>query len=212
MLDTLTWHKAKSPIATLCLAHGAGQGKESDFMQSMAMRLAECQINVALFDFDYMYTAKSEGKRRPPARAPKLLENWHSAIAAIDDTAPLFIGGKSMGGRMATMLSAEENMPHQIQGVIALGYPFHPPGKPDKLRLDHFSQMKRKTLIIQGERDTFGNREEVTGYDLGNQASVLWLPDGDHSFKPRKKSGVTQPENFAKAAQYIHEFIASLVN
>lgn len=117
---------------------------------------------------------------------------------------PIYIGGKSMGGRMASLVADELG----VAGLICLGYPFHPPGKPDKLRTAHLAGLQTPTLICQGERDTFGQRAEVAGYDLSSAINFEWLPDGDHSFKPRKRSGFTEADNLAAAAAACAAFIA----
>lgn len=201
---SLVWNKAKNPIATVLFAHGAGAGLESDFMVDVAEQIAALGVNVARFDFDYMQVAKAQNKRRPPDKTPKLLACFKEHIALIDDDLPLFLAGKSMGGRMATMLATEKLA---IKGVIALGYPFHPPGKPDKLRTEHFVDLKVPCLIIQGERDTFGTKQEVATFGLPDSLQLTWLNDGDHSFKPRKSSGFTEAGHRLSAAHALVAFI-----
>ncbi|MDK2594850.1 alpha/beta fold hydrolase [Pseudoalteromonas obscura] len=202
------WHKAQNPVAQFVFAHGAGAGSDSDFMQDMAAKLAEQGIDVALFDFEYMETAKALNKKRPPDRAPKLLAHFEQVLSQIDSKLPLFIGGKSMGGRMASMLVCESDSP--IKGVIAFGYPFHPPGKPEKLRIEHMGDIPCPFLILQGERDTFGNKTEVTALQLDATPEYFWLPDGDHSLKPRKASGLTEMQNRDAAAQKTVQFIRDI--
>jgi len=144
-----------------------------------------------------------DGKRRPPDRAPKLLEHFRAVIEKARTDKPLIIGGKSMGGRMASMLAAET--PTIADGLILLGYPFHPPGKPEKLadRTAHFSAITMPTLLVQGERDTFGGRALLDTLTLPNCFETRWIPDGDHSFKPRKKSGYTEQQNREAAVAAI---------
>jgi predicted alpha/beta-hydrolase family hydrolase len=96
-------------------------------------------------------------------------------------------------------------------GLVCLGYPFHPPGKPEKQRTEHLAALRTPTLILQGERDTFGTREEVEGYDLSPAIRVAYLPDGDHGFKPRKASGHTEAENIKSAARLTADFIETLI-
>ncbi|UDM62504.1 dienelactone hydrolase family protein [Pseudoalteromonas piscicida] len=201
----IEWHYAENPVAQFIFAHGAGAGSDSDFMQQMAKLLASKGVQVGLFDFEYMQQAKQEGKKRPPERAPKLLAYFQQVLAAAELSLPLFIGGKSMGGRMASMLACETNV--KVEGVLAFGYPFHPPGKPEKLRVDHFPELKCPLLILQGERDTFGNRTEVDAMCFPEQVMVKWLKDGDHSLKPRKVSGVSELESRANAAVIAANFI-----
>lgn len=192
-----------SYIAKLILAHGAGAGMESDFMQSMQRLLEERGIETVLFDFEYMQKAKELGKKRPPDKAPKLIEAFEQQIEKHSAGVPLFIGGKSMGGRIATMLPNLE----LVKGIAVLGYPFHPPGKPEKLRIEHFAEVAVDLLILQGERDTFGNKEEVSCYSLPSNIAVEYLSDGDHSFKPRKASGLIQKDNLVEAADKVLVFI-----
>lgn len=206
----ITWHKAKKPIAQLVLAHGAGAGMDSEFMQSMAHLLTKKHINVGLFNFPYMQQAIAEQKRRPPPAAPKLVAYYQQVVESICDPLPLFIGGKSMGGRMASLLVCEPALQAKVQGVIALGYPFHPPKKQDKLRVSHFAHITCPFLVVQGERDTFGSKAELPLLTCVKPAQIHWLADGDHSLIPRKKSGLTQEENWQQGAEIISQFIQQI--
>ena len=190
--------------ATLVLAHGAGAPMDSPFMEFAANALADRQIRVIRFEFPYMAERRVTGKKKPPNRAPILLECWQQVIEAAGGAESLFIGGKSMGGRMASMTACD--MP--VRGVICLGYPFHPPGKPDRLRTEHLSQMKAPCLICQGERDPFGKREEVIGYNLPGGVDVGWITDGDHDLKPRKSTGLSAEDNWAVVADEMARFMA----
>lgn len=194
--------------ARLILAHGAGAGSDSPFMQQMAALLKARQIEVLLFDFDYMKVIKETGKRRPPEKIEKLEEQYWYQINTQAKDVPLFIGGKSMGGRVASRIYAQS----LAQGCVCFGYPFHPPGKPDKLRVEHLQDLDKSLLILQGERDTFGNQNEVAGYELSNAVEICIIKDGDHSFKPRKASGVTLDENMQKAADATVKFIQQQIN
>ena len=187
---------------TLILAHGAGAAMDSDFMNLLAEGLGQQGIRVLRFEFPYMAQRRETGKKRPPDRAPKLLDSFADILNS-QDTQPIFIGGKSMGGRMATMLATER----QVAGVCVYGYPFHPPGKPEKQRLEHLPDIGCPVLICQGERDALGNRDEVEGYDLPANIDLHWLPDGDHSLKPRKASGLTLMDNLDSAIQQTRAFI-----
>ena len=111
-----------------------------------------------------------------------------------------------MGGRIASMVADEAG----VRGLLCLGYPFHPPGRADKLRTDHLVELATPTLILQGERDTFGDREAVDGYNLSDSIEVAWVPDGDHSFKPRVKSGHTEPGNLEAAVAIAADFVKRL--
>jgi predicted alpha/beta-hydrolase family hydrolase len=153
-------------IARFIFAHGAGAGMDSDFMRDVANQLAALQIEVLRFNFPYMQIMSESGKRRPPTRMPTLLEAYLAIVEQHKTDLPLFIGGKSMGGRAATMLGTQAQTQGKINGVIALGYPFHPSGKPEKLRIDHLPDLLAPCLIVQGERDALGNKAEIAGYDL----------------------------------------------
>lgn len=190
---------------TVVLAHGAGAAMDTEFMEAFAVGLADAGVRVVRFEFPYMAERRRSGKRRPPDRAPILLETWRKVIAA-QQVDRLVIGGKSMGGRVASMIADEA----QVAGLVCLGYPFHPTGKPDKLRIEHLQTIETPTLIVQGERDPFGKPNEVAGYPLSPRVEVRWLADGDHSFKPRKASGRTLDDNIAEALTCITEFLDAL--
>ncbi|MEZ9057800.1 alpha/beta fold hydrolase [Vibrio pelagius] len=192
---------------TFVFAHGAGAGMDHEFMQSVAKGLAFKGIRVIRFNFPYMIKRAEDGKRRPPDRAPKLLEAYQEVIEKID-TQQLVIGGKSMGGRMASHLSDHE----KVAGVACLGFPFHPPGKPDKYKGEHLAELSKACLILQGERDTFGKREEFPAFNLSDSVSVEFIPDGDHSFKPRKSSGHTEQQNIALAVEKLAKFIRGAID
>ncbi|HHX8278765.1 TPA: alpha/beta fold hydrolase [Vibrio diabolicus] len=183
-------------------AHGAGAGMEHDFMAAVAKGLVEQGIRVVRFNFPYMIKRAEDGKKRPPDRAPKLLEAYEEVIAHFTSQ-PIVIGGKSMGGRMSSLLAENE----LVAGIACLGFPFHPPGKPEKFKGDHLANIEKPTLILQGERDTFGKREEFDDFVLSSQVKVSFLPDGDHSFKPRKSSGHTEAGNIDLAVEQLGAFI-----
>jgi len=200
----------KSASLTVALAHGAGAPMDSPFMEAFAEGLAARGLRAARFEFPYMAQRRDDGKKRPPNPARVLLECWRAVIDEIGRD-NLVIGGKSMGGRMASMVAAEleaEGTP--VRGVVCLGYPFHPPGKPEKLRTEHLATLKTKTLICQGTRDPFGTDAEVPEYPLSKAIRLMWLPDGDHGFKPRKASGRTEAQNWETALDAIQAFCAEL--
>lgn len=188
---------------TVILAHGAGAPMDSPFMQVIAEGLAASGWRVLRFEFPYMQKRRHDGKRRPPDRAPVLLDHFRSVVAGAGDPARLVIGGKSMGGRMASLIADELG----VAGLICLGYPFHPPGKPEKLRTAHLATLATPTLILQGTRDALGSQTDVEGYELSPAIQLAWLEDGDHSFKPRKSSGRSETENLSEAVTMAHEFI-----
>ena len=189
---------------TLLLAHGAGQGPRSPFMAAMARDLAAAGIPVVRFAFPYMRRAEAEGRRLPPDREAVLLGAWHEVIAASGlPPRRLVIGGKSLGGRIASMVADAA----AVAGLVCLGYPFHPPGRPERLRTAHLAALCTPTLICQGERDPFGRRDEVAGYALSPAIRLAWIPDGDHGFAPRKASGRSLDDNLRQATAEIRAFV-----
>ena len=198
-----------APVAFI-LAHGAGKGMDSGFMQFFAETLGKADVHVVRFEFPYMQRARQRGKRLPPDRMPVLMDAYHEVIstvrAKIPSNARLAVGGKSMGGRVASMVLEDS----QADGLVCLGYPFHPPGKPEKLRAEHLLEIRKNVLIVQGERDTFGKRDEVVQYNLPSHFHMAWMTDGDHGFKPRKASGRTEEENWNEAIRVIREFLAKV--
>jgi predicted alpha/beta-hydrolase family hydrolase len=178
---------------------------DSTFMNVMAAGLAERGLRVARFEFPYMAARRRQGRGGPPDREPILRETWLQVVERLGRER-LIIGGKSMGGRIASLIADEAN----VAGLVCLGYPFHPVGKPDQLRVKHLLTIKTPTLIVQGERDSFGSRDEVAAYSLPAGIRIHWLTDGDHSFKPRKKSGVTEDQNRDAAIGEIGAFLDKL--
>ncbi len=194
-------------LCTIVLAHGAGAPMDSDFMTIVAERLAEHGFRVVRFEFPYMALRRQTGKKRPPDREPVLRKKWLDVIDSLGPPEKTIIGGKSMGGRIASLIADEA----KVAGLVCLGYPFHPTGKPDKLRTEHLKLLTTPTLILQGERDPFGRQEEVAGYALPRRLKIQWLPDGDHSFKPRKSSGLTLDENLAVAIASVAKFAKRVI-
>ncbi|MCA4962015.1 alpha/beta family hydrolase [Pseudomonas sp. Y24-6] len=200
------WNAAPAAASpTLILAHGAGAPMDSAWMNDMAARLAALGVNVLRFEFPYMAQRRIDGGKRPPNPAPKLLECWHEVYALVRPhvAGKLAIGGKSMGGRMASLLADELG----ADALVCLGYPFYAVGKPEKPRVEHLAGLKTRTLIVQGERDALGNRETVEGYKLSSSIEVFWLVAGDHDLKPLKASGHTHEQHLAAAAQKVASFL-----
>jgi hypothetical protein len=191
----------------LVLAHGAGQPPDAEFMAHVASGIAAGGVRVVRPWFPYMARIAAGGRRRPPDSEQKRL----AALREVIDTERragglLVVGGKSMGGRMAAMLADDV----QAAGLLCLGYPFHPPGKPERARLAALAALRTPTLICQGERDPFGNRDEVASYGLSPLARLAWIPDGEHSFKPRKRSGRTWAQNLDAAVDAALHFLRGL--
>ncbi|MBK5375010.1 alpha/beta hydrolase [Pseudomonas sp. TH43] len=200
------WNAASGEAsATLILAHGAGAPMDSDWMNDMAGRLAGLGVNVLRFEFPYMAQRRVDGGKRPPNPAPKLLECWREVYGLVRRhvTGVLAIGGKSMGGRMASLLADELG----ADALVCLGYPFYAVGKPEKPRVEHLAGLNTRTLIVQGERDALGNRDAVEAYALSPSIKVYWLVAGDHDLKPLKVSGFTHEQHLVSAAQKVAEFL-----
>lgn len=187
---------------TVALAHGAGAPMDSPFMAFFAAGLAAAGWRVVRFEFPYMQATREDGMRRPPDRTDVLMKVWHGVIA---DLGPgrLIIGGKSLGGRIASMVADRLG----VRGVVCLGYPFHPPGKADRLRTEHLATLATPTLIIQGTRDEFGNRDEVAGYPLSPAIRLHWIEEGDHGFRPRAASGRTDEQSRDEALGRLLAFL-----
>lgn len=167
---------------SVLLAHGAGAAMDSPAMNAIAGSLADAGFRIARFEFEYMASRRVSSRRKPPPRAEKLCPEYVAAIATLRARGPLIVGGKSMGGRVASMIADE----HHAAGLLCLGYPFHPVDRPSQLRTGHLADLKTPALIVQGTRDPFGTRAEVAGYDLSKSIEILWLEDGDHDLRPRK--------------------------
>jgi predicted alpha/beta-hydrolase family hydrolase len=203
----LIWNGTKDADALLILAHGAGAPMDTDFMNYFAESLAALDIRILRFEFPYMALRREGHGRRPPNTKIILLDTWRDILQMSKKThnGPIYIGGKSMGGRMATMIADECD----VDGLVCLGYPFYAPGKTEKPRTDHLKELKTRTLILQGERDSMGSKETVEKYVLSKKIHIDWLSDGDHSLKPRKKSGYTEKENLDEAISKVAIFLSA---
>lgn len=221
----------KQPKALFIFAHGAGADKSHHFMENFTLALNEQHINVVRFNFPYMDKRLIDGKKYPPNRMPILLASYQEVIEQYlqnsTNTLPTFIGGKSMGGRVAATLSEQtlfipeqpsntpsiqdsletEQVVNSIKGTICIGYPFHPQKKPEKLRLEPLQNTKLPILILQGERDALGNKDEIEGYEFSSLCEVVYFEDGDHDLKPRVKSGFTHAQHLKTAIEQLVRFI-----
>lgn len=200
-----TQKRGEGTPPTLILAHGAGAPMDSDFMNDMAARLTARGVNVLRFEFPYMAQRRIDGRRRPPNPQAQLLDCWRQVYAQVRPQVAgrLAIGGKSMGGRMASQLADEL----EADALICLGYPFYAIGKPHKTRVAHLVELKTPTLIVQGEWDPMGNRLTVDGYTLSAAIEVCWLASGNHDLKPLKASGLTHAQHLDTAAQKIEQVL-----
>jgi len=188
------------------LAHGAGGPMDSPFLNDFAGGLAAHGIRVARFEFPYMRARRTGGKGGAPDREPVLRQAWREVIDGLGGGSRVVIGGKSLGGRMASLVADESG----ARGLLCLGYPFHPPGQPDRLRTAHLEALRTPALILQGTRDPFGTPEDVAGYALAPSIRVHWIEDGDHSWKPRVKSGRTPAQNLEEGIAASAEFVKGL--
>lgn len=198
---------------TLALAHGAGQPMDAPAMELLAAGLAQAGVRVVRFEFPYMRRRRASGRGGGPDRQPVLEETWRAVISQVASglaggAGSLAIGGRSMGGRIASLIADECG----VGALVCFAYPFHPAGRPDKLRTAHLAELRTRTLILQGERDPFGNRAEVPGYRLSPALTLHWIADGDHGFKPRKRSGRTLEQNTAEAAARTAAFLNRVLN
>tara|TARA_R110001592_G_scaffold16123_6_gene69003 strand:- start:2806 stop:3471 length:666 start_codon:yes stop_codon:yes gene_type:complete len=204
-----------NPIAQIIFAHGAGADMHHEFMEQVTALFNKANINVLRFNFPYMDKRIALGKRYPPDRMPTLINCYKQVIndfIAINNNnkekkLPLFIGGKSMGSRVAATIASDEKLSEFIQGVFCFGYPFHPVKKTEKLRLEPLQNTRKPILIAQGERDTLGSEVEISDYEISHMCQCFFLTDGDHSLKPRIKSGYTQRQHIESAVQAIVQFI-----
>jgi predicted alpha/beta-hydrolase family hydrolase len=193
--------------ATVIVAHGAGGPMDTPFMNRFAEALAMAGFRVVRFEFPYMAARRAGHGQRAPDRTALLLAAWREAIVRHRRPGPLFVGGKSLGGRMASLIADDV----AAAGLFCLGYPFHPPRRPDKPRVAHLAGLRTPTLILQGTRDPFGRQGEVTAYRLSPAIRLHWLGDGDHDFRPRRISGRSERQNLDEAKVVLLDWLADLV-
>jgi uncharacterized protein len=211
-MTELLWTGPDDAAAALLLAHGAGAPMDSPFMTLISEMLAARAIRIARFEFAYMAARRGGGKRRPPPKAETLDGEMTAAAraAAGGGAGRLAIGGKSMGGRVASHVAEGLHKAGAVAGLVCLGYPFHPPNTPARLRVAHLETLTCPTLIVQGERDPFGSRAEVDALTLPPAIRVHWAPDGDHDLGPRGGSGATRRGNLEAAADAMAAFLKGL--
>lgn len=187
------------------LTHGAGESSESSFLSYFAEGLVKLHYKVVRFDFPFMEERSRTGRKRPADKESILRETWLAVLNEVQ-IEKVAIGGKSMGGRIASLVADES----RAQGLVCFGYPFHPTGKPEKLRTEHLKDLQTPTLIVQGESDQFGFRDEVESYDLSENIRIHWSPDGDHSFRPKRGSDRTYEQNMKNAMRAVEKFLFEL--
>ncbi|TDC14740.1 alpha/beta family hydrolase [Kribbella albertanoniae] len=191
-------HRARRPVATLALGHGAGGGIEAPDLAALAARLPKQDINVFLIEQPW----KRAGKKLAPA--PKILdEAWIAIVGQLRIRTPLVIGGRSAGARVACRTASSLG----ASGVLALAFPLHAPGKPEKSRVAELQGAGLPTFVVQGERDTFGTPDEFP--PLTEMAVV---PDADHSFKVPKKAELSQDESYDLLVEAVFEWVVREVS
>ena len=193
---------AEKASISVALAHGAGAPMDSAFMAFFAVGLAARGYRLVRFEFPYMAARRRDGGRRPPDRPNVLLDTWQSLIDRLGPER-LVIGGKSLGGRMASMIADATG----VRALVCLGYPFHPPGQPEKLRIAHLRTLRTPALILQGTRDPFGTRDEIVRLPLSPAIHLHFLEDGDHGFTPRAASGGSERQNWEEALAVLSRFL-----
>jgi hypothetical protein len=190
---------------SLVLAHSAGAPMDTPFMNEAAARIGAAGVQVVRFEFPFMHARRSGG-RRGPDRMPVLQACYRAVVEQLGDPARVAIGGRSMGGRVASMLADELG----VAGLLCFGYPFHPPDKPSQLRTAHLAALRTRTLIVQGTRDEFGTPDEIASYTLSPAIRLHYIEDGDHSLVPRKKSGRTEAQSVDEALEVAIAFLNAL--
>jgi len=194
------------------LAHGAGADMNAAALTVTADALADAKIPSLRFDFPYR-----QAGRRAPDRPPALLASAREAAADLVKRSRvpldrLVLGGRSMGGRICSMVAADEADPVPALGLALLGYPLHPPGKPDRLRVEHFPRLTMPVLFVSGTRDAFATPDELQreAKKVKGAVSYSWIETGDHGFKPLKASGLSPAEALTGAAEAVVRFVQSL--
>ncbi|MGM0767316.1 MAG: alpha/beta family hydrolase [Pseudomonadota bacterium] len=200
----------------LILAHGAGAPADSPFMVDLAEQLGRQGITTVRFEFPYMVKRRNDAKKRPPDRQPVLLEHFEKVLKEVSGELsagrPVFIGGKSMGGRMASLLAAQARLEGSFRGVVCFGYPFHPPGKPDRWRTAHFGEFWCPVCVVQGTRDPFGKRDEVESeVPTDPNLKLVWLEGGNHDLRPLARQPESPAAMLELAAGAAAAFIQSVL-
>jgi predicted alpha/beta-hydrolase family hydrolase len=183
-------------------AHGSGIGMNHEFMQGVAAQMSLKNFTVYLFEFGYMQHIQMTGIKRPPPAVAKLELEFMGLLHELALPNPLIIGGKSLGGRVASLIVERTN----AWGWFALGYPFHPQRKPQTLRVAHLLTNHKPGFIVQGSRDALGCYDEVLSYQLPTHIGLSWLADMDHSFKPFKASHYSQIEAIERSVLDVEQW------
>ncbi len=196
--------RAARPL--LLLAHGAGAPMDSPFMNRMARGLADKGRCVIRFEFSYMRQRRLSGRRPGPGSGAGLTAEWLRVIEQAGDPGELVIGGKSMGGRIASLVADQAG----VAGLVCLGYPFHSPGRAAEQRVAHLESLRTPALIVQGTRDALGSREEIASYRLARSIRLVYLEGGDHSFKPPRGAARSEVQLLEQAVAAVDAFLTGL--
>ena len=212
-LNFLTLGKSTSPVILL-LAHGAGAPMTSPFFEELSLLISGQGLRVVRFEFSYMAERRHGGSRRPPPKAERLIPEFNAAIDVVRQNLRngqrLLIGGKSMGGRVASMIAEKHFKAGRVAALLCYGYPFHPPKNPESLRTTHLERITCPTLIVQGEKDPLGTRSEVENYNLSNKIRLHWIAGGDHDLAAVRPRGTSAHSGIAAAASETVRFLNSL--
>jgi len=198
----------KGGNGVVVLSHGAGMPMDHAYLNRISVALVALGLKVIRFEFPYMSERRVTGKKKFPDKMPALEQCYCDVVDFVSkyhmaEGESLYLAGKSLGGRVATLV-ADQLM---VKAVFVIGYPFHPIGKPEKLRVEHLSAINTPIYIFQGERDKFGCKEEVLSYLLGEKVNVHWLEDGDHDLVPRVRSGHSFEQHLSTFSQGIRAVV-----
>ena len=193
--------------ATLILGHGAGTPMDHPWLNAVARGIASGGFRVVRFEFPYMAKRREDGKNRPPDREAVLLDAYREAFTA-SGGGPIVVGGKSMGGRMASMVADELG----AAGLVCLGYPFHPPGHPERTRVAHLEALQTPALIIQGTRDPFGGRDDVAAYALAPGIVIDWIEGAGHDLVAPASRKTPLAEALAKPIADVLAFLTEIAS
>ncbi len=186
-------------LGSILLAHGSGAPMDTPFMNKAARSLNDAGLRVFRYEFAYMAARREGSKRPPPSRFEKLQEELAAIWRDWGVDGPRYLGGKSLGSRVSVSMASRLG----AAGVIALGYPFHPPGKPENVRMAPFENLTAPVLILQGTRDPFGTPEEVAGYGLPELVRIHWIQGGSHDLSVRK----SDPEPFTQVRAQVSAWL-----
>ena len=213
MPDLLTSGPARATVHVL-LAHGAGAPMTSPFMERIAAALAARDCRVTRFEFAYMAGRRTGGSKRPPPKAALLIDEYEAVVTTcarlLETGQHLVIGGKSLGGRVASLVADRLYANGRIAGLVCLGYPFHPPGKPDQLRTAHLAGLRCPTLIVQGDTDTFGTRAEAGTYALASTIRIHWIENAGHELGQSARPTAKSEARLDAIADAVSGFIRTL--